>query len=383
MGTVMVLVGFVICCAGLFSVLSRRPIAWARLGSQKSYALSIAGGIIVMIVGGTALSPPTSSTASRTPVPLPSVTTGSLTSSPSPTSTVPSRSPSVTPTPTDPDGPTGEVAVALSRAKESSALAAVALLAVKGRSEKSNYTRAAFGQEWYDTDRNGCDQRNDILRRDLTNLQIKAGTRGCKVNSGDAAPEKYTGEAVHFEVGGRSEIDIDHVVALSDAWQKGAQGWDENRRRDFATDPLNLLAVSASANRSKGDGDTATWLPPNKGYRCAYVARQVAVKKAYALWVTAAERDAMVRVLSTCPEEPLPEGGNVPLTPEPARPASTTKAPQPAPQPAPPPANSGGGGDVYYKNCTEARAAGAAPIYRGQPGYAKHLDQDNDGVACE
>lgn len=71
-------------------------------------------------------------------------------------------------------------------------------------------------------------------------------------------------------------------------------------------DPLNLLAVDSSANRRKGDGDTATWLPPSKAYRCPYVARQVAVKKKYGVWVTAAERDAMRRVLKGCPDEPLP-----------------------------------------------------------------------------
>ena len=91
-----------------------------------------------------------------------------------------------------------------------------------------------------------------------------------------------------------------------DAWQKGAAQWPAGKRLAFANDPLNLLAVDAGTNRSKGDGDAATWLPPNKSYRCAYVARQVAVKAKYGLWVTAAERDAMVRVLSTCPGMRLP-----------------------------------------------------------------------------
>lgn len=109
-------------------------------------------------------------------------------------------------------------------------------------------------------------------------------------------------------VRGHSKVDIDHVVALSDAWQKGAQQWDRTKRTDLANDPLNLLAVDSSTNRSKGDGDTATWLPAYKPSRCPYVARQVAVKKKYALWVTGAEKDAMKRVLSGCPSQKLPTG---------------------------------------------------------------------------
>ena len=101
-------------------------------------------------------------------------------------------------------------------------------------------------------------------------------------------------------------MQIDHVVALSDAWQKGAQSMDRDRRIAFANDPLNLLAVDASMNRQKGDGDAATWLPPNKAFRCAYVARQIAVKRRYGAWVTQAEHDAIARVLSRCPGQRLP-----------------------------------------------------------------------------
>jgi len=99
-------------------------------------------------------------------------------------------------------------------------------------------------------------------------------------------------------------------VALSDAWQKGAQQWSDSKRRAFANDPLNLVAADSSANRQKGDGDTATWLPPNKAYRCDYVAGQVAVKTKYRLWVTQAEKDAMAKVLTACPDQKLPSGGN-------------------------------------------------------------------------
>ena len=140
----------------------------------------------------------------------------------------------------------------------------------------------------------------------------------------------------------------------------------------MANDPLNLLAVDSSTNRSKGDGDAATWLPPNKAYRCTYVARQVAVKGKYAIWVTSAERDAMTRVLSTCPTMPLPGPGS-------ASTVAALPAGQPAPQPVPAPA----AGVIYYANCTAVRAAGAAPIHRGDPGYASRLDRDGDGIGCE
>lgn len=185
-----------------------------------------------------------------------------------------------------------------------SALSAVASLTVKGRAPKTGYERAAFGSPWTDTDDNHCDTRDDILRRDLTGVRFRDGR--CEVTSGTLTHDPYTGGSVRF-VRGHSKIDVDHVVALSDAWQKGARAWDKDKRVAFANDPLNLIAVDAATNRGKGDGDAATWLPPDKGYRCAYVARQAAVKKKYELWVTPPERDAMKRVLGTCPGAKLPD----------------------------------------------------------------------------
>ena len=257
------------------------------------------------------------------------------------------------------------------------ALAAVARLTVKGRAPKTGYTRDQFGQSWFDVDRNGCDTRNDILRRDLSSRQMQ---NACKVLAGTLAPDPYTGTSIRFVYGGASEVDIDHVVALSDAWQKGAASWPAGKRLALANDPLNLLAVDASANRSKGDGDTATWLPANKSFRCTYVARQVAVKAKYGVWVTAAERDAMTRVLGACPSMPVPGPGSastVALLPRAASTYTPLPVVPPAPSPAPAPAS------VYYVNCTAARAAGAAPIHRGQPGYRSALDRDGDGIACE
>ena len=179
-------------------------------------------------------------------------------------------------------------------------------LEVKGRAPKTGYDRDLFGQAWTDDvgvefGRNGCDTRNDILQRDLEEITFRPGTRDCVVLTG-GLNGPYTGERIDFQRGQdtSSLVQIDHVVALSDAWQKGAQQLTVEQRRDFANDPLNLLAVSGRANQQKGDGDTATWLPPRREFRCSYVSRQVLVKERYGLWVTAAERDAMDRVLSNC-----------------------------------------------------------------------------------
>lgn len=185
-------------------------------------------------------------------------------------------------------------------------------LEVKGRAAKTGYTREEFGQAWADVDRNGCDTRNDILRRDLRDLVVKPGTYGCVALSG-TLPDPYSGTDVAF-LRGEGQVDIDHVVPLADAWQKGAQQWDLTKRTAFANDPLNLLAVSSTLNSQKSDGDAATWLPPDRTYWCTYVTRQAAVKHSYGLWVTRAEQDAMLRVLSGCPGQSVIARDDPPAT---------------------------------------------------------------------
>lgn len=187
------------------------------------------------------------------------------------------------------------------------ALAALNTLAIKGRAPKTGYTRDQFGPAWADVDGNGCDTRNDILGAQLAGVTFKAGTHNCVVLTGTLT-DPYTGREIAFTRGVETSIavEIDHVVALSDAWQTGAQQMSATTREAFANAPLNLLAVDGPTNEAKGDGDAATWLPPNKAYRCAYVARQVAVKAKYHLWVTQGEHDAIGAVLASCPTQPLP-----------------------------------------------------------------------------
>lgn len=177
----------------------------------------------------------------------------------------------------------------------------------KGRAAKTGYARSQFGQTWADVDRNGCDTRNDILKRDLTGEVFKERTRDCVVISGSLL-DPFSGEVIEFVRGNISsmEVQIDHVVALSNAWQTGAFKLSIKERTALANDPLNLLAVKGRLNSQKGDGDAATWLPPLKSYRCDYVSQQIAVKIKYKLWFTAPEKEAMIRILKTCPEKALP-----------------------------------------------------------------------------
>jgi hypothetical protein len=191
-----------------------------------------------------------------------------------------------------------------SQATKVTGVAADALetLVVKGRAPKTDYSRQQFGDGW--ASEAGCDMRNVILKRDLKNVVVNAK---CQVVSG-TFDDTYTGATIAFTRGAdsSSDVQIDHVVALSDAWQKGAQQLSPTERETFANDPLELLASSGVANQQKSDADAASWLPSNKPFRCQYVARQIAVKKKYNLWVTGAEKEAIRTVLATCPGQILP-----------------------------------------------------------------------------
>ena len=181
----------------------------------------------------------------------------------------------------------------------------LATLSVKGRAPATGYSREQFGPAWADVDHTGCDTRDDVLNRDLVAKDWRPGTHGCVVVAG-VLHDPYTGQRLVFAKADAAAVQIDHVVALSDAWQKGAATWDAERRRAFANDPLNLLAVDGPTNERKGDGDAATWLPPDRSYRCRFVARQVAVKAKWHLWITPAEHDAIQRVLDRCPQQRVP-----------------------------------------------------------------------------
>lgn len=298
------------------------------VGGRRWLAVALAGGVLLGLAGcGAPDGPPQAGPiiiTTETPKSGPLVVWSEAPTAPAPTAAVvpsgdagapvatsapasartPSRQPAK---PTRPSRPAKQSTPAAQKRPHAPAtgtvLAQLATLQVKGRAPKTGYERSNFGSGWKDPDRNGCDARNDILRRDLTAVVARPGTQGCVITSG-ILNDPYTGSFIDFVRGqGTSNaVQIDHVVALSDAWQKGAQQLGPDERVALANDPLNLLAVDGPTNASKGDGDAATWLPPRKSFRCAYVARQTAVKAKYGLWTTRAEHDAVERIVTKqCP----------------------------------------------------------------------------------
>lgn len=196
--------------------------------------------------------------------------------------------------PTGASRPAGTSAAAVAQART-----VLASLPVKGKAPATGYDRTRdFGTAWLDVDRNGCDTRNDVLARDLTHV-VRNGP--CRVLSGELV-SPYSGTTIAFQRGETTStlVQIDHVVALENAWRTGAQQLPQAERQALANDPENLFAVDQHANAQKRSGDAATWLPANTAFRCTYVEHQVMVKSTYRLWVAPAERDAMARVLDRC-----------------------------------------------------------------------------------
>ncbi len=229
-------------------------------------------------------------------------------------------------------------------------------LVVEAEGPRPGYDRGLF-VHWVDDDGDGCDTRCEVLaderRTDLPGLTV-------------GWLSIYDG----YSTDNSSEFDVDHVVALAEAWDSGAWAWDASRRRAFANDlgdPRALIAVTAATNRSKSDRDPAEWQPPNRSAWCEFADAWIATKVRWGLTVDPAERNALANMLAGCP-------AGAPVTPVPAAPAAP-----PGPSPAPP----AGDGGVYYANCTAARLAGAAPVRVGDPGYRAALDRDGDGVGCE
>ena len=337
-------VGGTLLFVGLFAfvvslvALARGRVRWANLATRASGAAALVASIAAMSVGA-AVSPAVHSSSTSTLAGTPR-SPGERATEPTPTpvaSPPTAARPDVAPSTTMTSGETDPLLAAIRSAPPETALALVGTLAVQGRGPMTGYSRTEFGAAWTDIDRNGCDQRNDTLRRDLRSATLKAGTSGCAVMTGTLI-DPYTGATLAFSrTATRSPVQIDHVVALADAWAKGASQWPLSQRTAFANDALNLIAVSSTANASKGSGDAATWLPPAKPYRCMYVARQVAVKAKYQLAVTSAEQTAMVKTLSTCgltapPAVVVARLGGFPLyTPPAAKP--TLVAPRPVAKP--------------------------------------------------
>ena len=199
------------------------------------------------------------------------------------------------PTPSQPQGSSDSV--------QPLAMAELEKLEIREHQATDSYQRSEFGSGWAAWQ--SCDTRQKILARDLKNLQYSEDN--CTVLSG-VLDDPYTGKIINFTRGSgtSSAVQIDHVVALSNAWRTGAASWERSARISFANDDLELIAVDGAANNAKSSGDAAEWLPSNTAFRCQYIARQIAVKVKYLLWVTLAEYQAMRDVLSSCPDQRLP-----------------------------------------------------------------------------
>jgi hypothetical protein len=416
LGGTFVVAGLVAVILGLGAVVIGRRW-WALIGSRKVGAGFLVGGLAMVIGGGLAL-PRTETSQPVETVPHPA-------SSAAASSSAPTTSESAEPVWTADD-----VNALIANAKPATALAALGVLSIREALSATGYDQVQFGPLWADANTNGCDTRNDILARDLTNQQVQTD---CVVLAGQLL-DPYTATRVSYTRNPTTNgtVDVDAVVTLANAWVTGAQGWDAAARQTFANDPFNLLAVGVQTGSLEHRGDAAGWVPSNVAFRCEYLARQIAVRTKYRLWVTDRERAATAGILTTCPTQGLPSdtaamtaaadkqaadaiaaketadkqaadaaaAAAAKAAVEQAAAASASAAAQavadqqaadaaaaatkavstPAPpvvapeQPAP---------SAYYANCTDARAAGVTPILRGEPGYSSKLDRDGDGVACE
>lgn len=273
------------------------------------------------------------------------------------TATVPSTTAPSTPTPAPEPGPPPVF----------DARAVLEPLVVDDRPRPDRPYRREEWPHWDDIDGNGCDGREDALLT-ATREPAELGP-GCKVLSGEWV-SPYDGVLTIDP----STIQIDHLVPLENAFTSGGWRWEVSRRRLFANDQQELVATSGTSNQSKGSKTPDEWRPPERSVWCAYAVAWVRVKVTYDLTVTTPERDALGQMLDTC-------GPETPMDARPGGPAGQLVPGESPPPPAPLPP--GSEGDVSFANCTAARAAGAAPIRRGEPGYRDRLDGDGDGVACE
>lgn len=293
------MVALVVLITGIVA-LARNTPTWLRFRSRSSAAIWTVAAVVAFAVAGgitTATSPKAATpVAQAEPV-------AAASQEPSPSAT-----PTASATPFADDqaalaafaGQAGTVADA-SATTDKAALAVLDTLAVKGRAPKTGYDRDQFGQRWLDVDRNGCDTRNDILRRDLVEVTTKPGTRDCVILTG-TLHDPYTGTTISFTRGqGTSElVQIDHVIPLAWAWRNGAADWTDERREQFANDAINLAAVDGSANQSKSDRGPALWMPPASGYHCSYAIGFVQVLDSYDLTVPTEDATALRSTLTSC-----------------------------------------------------------------------------------
>lgn len=379
LGGVFLLLSLMVMAVALTGLI-RGTIRWARIPNRTAATSVLVVAFVVLLTSTSAIARTTPSTNVSQAQPTASIAAQPK-STPSPTATVSDAEPvdvAVV------SASAASVAIADSSLTQGTALDVLNSLPVQAAVTSPSYQRANFGTAWADVDANGCDTRDDILARDLVNV-VKSGT--CVVSSGTLT-SAYTGATTTFTRGQTtsSKVQIDHVVALKDAWETGAANLTAAQRLSLANDPINLQAVEGPVNASKGASDAAQWLPSNSSYRCEYVARQISVKKTYGLWVTPAEKQAMINVLGTCSSQAVVSSTFTPVyvapvQQQPVKQSTTNNQQTTQQQPVQQQTNQDA--NVTYANCDAVRAAGKAPLHVGDPGYAKKLDRDGDGIACE
>ncbi|KAA8913778.1 hypothetical protein FN846DRAFT_60739 [Sphaerosporella brunnea] len=157
--------------------------------------------------------------------------------------------------------------------------------------DATGYERSKF-PHWITI--NGCSTRETVLKRDGTGLKLGAG---CSTSAGTWY-SAYDGATWTSP----SDLEIDHVVPLFDAWKSGANAWTTDERRNFANDLTNpqLIAITSRVNTSKGGKSPDDWKPPLTSYYCTYAKMWVQVKSVYSLSVTSDEKNALDDMLKTC-----------------------------------------------------------------------------------
>ena len=170
---------------------------------------------------------------------------------------------------------------------------ASALQLVVTEDKNTGYKRNAF-KHWIDADKNGCNTRVEVLIAEAIE-KPKVGTK-CKLTGGKWL-SAYDGKTIT----NASQLDVDHMVPLAEAWRSGAWKWTAVQRQAFANDLENseaLIAVSAATNRSKGDKDPSLWMPAKD--QCAYIQNWISIKTKYSLTVDSLEAEAINSHLGTC-----------------------------------------------------------------------------------
>jgi hypothetical protein len=237
----------------------------------------------------------------------------------------------------------------------------------RAQTTSDDYERFRFGHGW--KTRDGCSTRQRVLMTESR----RGRDIGCHVRRG-LWLSAYDGERFRDE----SELDIDHLVPLGEAWVSGARRWNDGTRERYANDmgySGTLRAVSAGSNRSKGDRDPAEWMPPRLIHRCKYIGTWIAVKYRWRLAADGDERAVLRRYVEQCGRKadvPVPRLARVRIAKQRTRSTSRERN------------RTAGRTDRRYGTCAEAIAHGLGPYRKGHDReYNWYRDRDQDDVVCE